>query len=222
MKHNLSEQNILSPLVKGLDDLVIWLFKKGTIEESEIVRINPRVLLNESLANWARHRMGKDFKRYMDEAIKNFLFIVAVRAIWLEEKPSNIVSNAYLPIPQRLGKRNLRSPADPFSHMTVYRLMNCYEDILPNVRDIKKKRWRNPVAQAMCYKENLPGISTERANKYCAMKASEIAMDYAQWKYKLGISPDAVKKWLSIVRNRKASFKILAKIARQVGERANS
>jgi len=161
----------------------------------------------DALMMWAIEKMGEDFEKYVGRGLELFFTGVMIKQVAdgvytpegkLIPKPKlsflNSVRRSPLRFPVRLSKQ-AGFPFDKFPQ-----LKKEYENILLRTRKIKKKRWRNPIAMTLRFKEILPGIDEARLWKYPSMKASQIAYDYLLWKYKLPLRGEAMKKYLNLKR----------------------
>ncbi len=143
-----------------------------------------------ALMMWAVEKLGKDFEKYMNPALEDFFTSVFLQMGWPRHFLTAIhISPLYLPL--RLRKRV------DFPSESLYGWKREYETLLAIVRDIKNKTRRNPGAQKMALIEKLPGTDTNKANTYQGMKPSQIVLTHMARKYKMPLSGEGLKKYLT-------------------------
>jgi hypothetical protein len=139
------------------------------------------------LAVWAIGKMGDHVAKYVDEGCENFLSLYRV-ALMVGYSPLKALEEAWFLFPLRRNKQQVH-PARWFDAWVLY------SDIRGPLEDIKNKRWRNHSSLKMALKEKLPGITTSQAEKWAPLKASDIALKYVCYKFRLPVDIEAVQKY---------------------------
>jgi len=157
-----------------------------------------------ALALWAVKRVTPEQKEYADKLFYLFVFIL-MKATGCDYHTA--LKEAPYYIPQQRQAKN-KNPFGP--NVNLFRIIDEYAKALSSAKKILKKKWRNPAAMLLTFKQTFPGIPEENINKYRSMRAAEIAYDYLKWKYKLNVSGDAVKKYLGHLRPQLRTIKKLS------------
>jgi len=164
-----------------------------------------------ALRQWAMMKMGENIGLYIEEGLRYFMTLVLVRRTIEEERdPSEILLKIPFIIPLKFRRRPL-FPVNPID------ALNEYGDVLDRVKDILKKTKRNPITRIMTFVDKLP-TTRGKAEQYCSMKASHIALDHLARKYKLPIGAEALKKHLRFGRSPE---KIMERIIRDFEQRSS-
>lgn len=183
--------------------------------KQELVRtlptdIMPKIYLG--LIEWAFKRMAPHYKDYLHQGFMDYF---TLSELYQHGTGSSFFAGLRA-TPFMFPLRVRRQPKYTFN-----RFNEIYQPLLKQVREIKRKRWRNNANYRYAIKDTLPGVTTERISKYVTMKASEIVLDYMQWKYRLPFGRDALKKHILSQKDpMKLAEKFLADYLRKNRKRA--
>ncbi len=151
--------------------------------------------------DWAIRQMNGEIERLVEEGKTNYLdnFTVLFRDPWREgfrnkETFWEAFAKAEFYIPSRLSREIV-------NHRDWPTLRKEYLSVLKTIQTIAKKKWRNPVAKKMSYKENLPGLTDNQIEKLLAIKkSSDQALTCVKIKFKLDVDIEALKKRFRVFR----------------------
>jgi len=170
-----------------------------------------RRCLPPALMQWAMTKMGNDSGQYIEDGLRYFINLILVRRA-IEDKcdPLKVLQETPFVIPLKLR----RSPLFPFNPVDA---LNEYGDVVARAKDIQRKTQRSIANRKFTFIDQLP-TSSQKAEQYCSMKASHIALDHLARKYKLPIGPEALKKHLRLARNPKMMMdRIIKDFERRTG-----
>lgn len=145
--------------------------------------------------DWAIRQMNGKIERLVEEGKTNYLdhFTALLQNPW-RDRPRDkdtfweAFKKAEFYIPSRLSREIL-------SHRDWPAIWREYVKAHETIEKIAKKRWRNPVAKKMSYKENLPGLSDDQITKLLNIrKPSDQSFTYVKFKFKLSVDIEALKK----------------------------
>jgi len=194
--------------ISQLTDAII---KKG-LNEAQRTKFSEIIESKFELAifTWAIAKMGKDRDKYIKLAWEDFLTNLALSGlfeVWDSGKFFPFVEEIPIIIPRNLNKKEII----PFAEHDPSQVQSEYNRILAELSKIKKKKWNNSAALLMSLKDKLPGLPEARLKKCVERKASDIALDYIAWKYKLSVGTESVKKRLALAKNPKKVFENMKK-----------
>lgn len=76
-----------------------------------------------------------------------------------------------------------------------------YVKIVYRLESIEKKKWHNPAARKLTFKDKLPGLTDGEIEKLLRFrKATDRAIAYVKIKYKLPVDIEALKKYFRPLR----------------------
>src|SRR6516165_219961 len=121
------------------------------------------VKIKMALAHWARNKIGKSYERLLLQGLVYFFFMVAKQTQQTGDY-FNAFKDTPLFIPSRLRGDPLPTEAD-----------SEIKSFVERARKIKGKKYRNPNAMKMAFRENFPGIPEARIVRWGNLKPNEIA-----------------------------------------------
>lgn len=163
------------------------MFKPST--EEDIVVWEKRKM---GLALWAATRVTPEQKRLADGIFYTFVFMLrkATGCDYL-----TALREAPYVIPEKAQNKNPFGP-----QVNLLHILDEYEGMLGLAKEIQRRKWRNQAAKLIAFKEKFPGLPEARLQTYSCWPAAKIAGNYLAWKYKLPVSDQAVKKYLTKLR----------------------
>jgi len=142
-----------------------------------------KVKIQAALAYWARKKLGTKYERFLEQGLFYFFYLIAKQTQQTGDR-FKAFKDTPLFIPSRLRADLLPTEAD-----------SEVKSFAERARKIKSKKYRNPVALNMAFRDNFPGMPNARIARWVKLKPTEIARDYVAWKYKVP-SHAALKKRL--------------------------
>jgi hypothetical protein len=156
----------------------------------------------EAMRYWAMVKMGKDHERYLAMAWEDFLTNLGesrVQAALESGEFFDYLQKIVFVIPKSLRKKDLSL----FGKYTAAEIMSAYESTFNLVKDVKRKKWRNPASLEATLAERLPGLSRSEIGRIQNRKPSQIARAYIVYKYKLPFDHESLKKRLALAKSEK-------------------
>jgi hypothetical protein len=168
--------------------------------------------LEKALLLWAFHQMGRHFKKYLDQAHRNFWTLVYLDVMLNKKDLISALKEAPYAFPLK------PTPKQP-SAFDAFQFQKEYDQLLPKVQDAKNKTRHVPTAQKMALAQALGITNKKTIEKYLEMKASDIALDHLRSKHGVWtINIEMIQKHLSLVRHPEKMEKQLIKtIAKEAG-----
>jgi hypothetical protein len=145
----------------------------------------------KAAALWAFERLTDRQK----ESAENVYFMNAALLMRLVGLDRATALRAAPYVIQDKQEKNLFGPEED-----LFTLFIDYEELLFHAKKIKAKKWRNPAALSLAFKEAFPNVPEKRRKRYTSMTPAQIARDCLAQKYKLKVSGEAVKKYLTKLR----------------------
>jgi len=164
---------------------------------------------DEAIVKWTIRKMGVDyFRRYVFPVEKRFLMVALLYTIKNNCDFLTAIRQVPYDIPNRTNKKVFRFDS--------HKMLDEYQGCLSKITRIKKRDWNSIAARLVAIKHALPGITDKTIKKYDSMpKASDVALDFIKWKYKLEVTREAVKKHLITARKEKRILRDIVKLVIQ-------
>lgn len=197
-------------------------FLKGSMNEAQWAKCSQILMrqYEEAMITWAIVKMGKDRVRLFELAWEDFLANLLLNHDLLEALESGTLwtrlEKAHFTIPKTV-KRRTKYP-EAFEKVNPDQFLEQYENVLSIVAPIKRKRYRNDAALRLALKSHLVGFPEGQLKKYYKLNASDLALEYVAWKFKIQLGRESVKKLVGLARDPR---KILQKVAKDVENRLN-
>ena len=180
----------------------------SAVEQKEL-----RQKIVDGLVRWAINMMGKDSEAYLEQARANFADMLKLGVVDGNLSFREALSEAVFIVPQSLQRESVH-------HSRWAYLYEQYISIRHAVENVTEKTKRASSVHKFALREILPGISDQRIQKFAEMKASDIALDYTIWKFKLAIGRESLQKYFSQLHHpnglkptmTKSLFKALGKL----------
>lgn len=152
------------------------------------------------LAVWAVDKMGGNFERYLEEGRLNFIDMFRV----ILHDPNREEFRNAKHFMEAFERADFLIPCKPGRRMVHHQewptLWAEYNRALEQAQEIKRRKWNNPAALRMRFKDPdvFPGIDDKLADKFCKMDSSDIAAAYVRWKFKLPVGVEALQKYFKV------------------------
>jgi len=194
--------NCADRLIKELEP---YARKHGAVGKTELFPESRVRVLREKFVsgvfNWAVRQMKGNTKRLLEEGTRNYLDHVEVLiANPLRDKPRDrdtfweAFEKAEIFIPSRPSRRKVHHKEWP----TLWRE---YIKTVDRLQSIEKKKWRNPAARKLTFKAKLPGLTDNEIEELLSLrKASDRAIAYVKFKFKLDVDIEALQKYFRPLR----------------------
>lgn len=192
------EENILQEL-KPIAGRLKALGKQESFPDYKVRELREKFV--SGVFDWAIRQMNRNVERFLEEGKRNYIDHVEVLITnpW-RESPRNretfweALEKADFFIPSRPTRRIVHHKKWP----TLWRE---YNDTVRRLKRIEKKKWRNPTARKLAFKEKLPELEDGEVEKLLHLrKPSERALAYVRFKFKLSADIEALKKYLRVFR----------------------
>jgi hypothetical protein len=201
---DLTQADPLTPFWKVekeiLDEIKLYARRLGALRDDESFSEDDAKRLREKFSSgvfdWALRQMNGEVGRLLDAGKETYLdhFTLWIANPW-RSGPKNketfweAFEHAEFFIPRRRIRRVVHHRDWPV-------LWRTYVDTVDRLNKLQKKKWRNPIAREMAYKENLPGIPDSALKKLIGLKKpSDRPLEYIRIKLKLPIGIEALKKY---------------------------